>query len=236
MNDPLEDLENTAKLLPAAVAGVRLGDRANRLLERFSDAGRQDRRLKALAEFAVVLDGRSDPHINSQVQRVLATASEASEVMGDVRDETTLEDAADEYRNYIQSLATFEVSLKSLWTQVIQRQFRPLGSVGSLLQAFPGARGLGEKMAQAAAEAERHHQSAVVELLPKAKALLKQREALVQEQQVVAGNPKVAAFLQALADNRATLDLLEPEVLEWLGGQGALTSLKVTAAHEAKNL
>ena len=72
--------------------------------------------------------------------------------------------------------------------------------------------------------------AAVIDLLPKAKALFELRETLVAQQQIVAGNPKVAAFLHALADNRATLDFLEPEVLEWLKGQGALTSLKVTAA------
>lgn len=229
MSDPLEELEKTAELLPAAAAGVRLGDRASRHLQRFAKSGRHERRLKALAEFTVLLDGRSDLQVKAQVVRALTTASEASEAMEDANDEEGLEEAVEAYQTFIQTLASLEGVVRPLWTQVIYQQFGPLGSVGSLLQAFPGARDLGQKMAQAAAEAQRHSQTAVIDLLPKAKALLRLRETLVAQQQIVAGNPRVAAFLHALADNRATLDFLEPEVLEWLKGQGALTSLKVTA-------
>jgi hypothetical protein len=236
MSDPVDDLEKTAELLPAAAAGVRLGDRASRHLLRFADAERQKHRLKALAEFAVLVDGRVIPQVKDQVLRALASASEASKAMEDANDEETLEDAVEEYQTYIQSLASLEGLVRPLWTQVVNEQFGPLGSVGMLLHAFPSARDLGQRMVQAASEARRDNPGAIIDLLPKAKALLALRKTLVAEQEVVAGNPRVAAFLQALADNRATLDLLEPEVLDWLKGQGALTSLKVTTAHQTRNL
>jgi hypothetical protein len=85
-------------------------------------------------------------------------------------------------------------------------------------------------MIGAATAAQQTAQTPVVELPTIVADLLERRSALVEEQQTVAGDPKVAGFLQALADDRATLDLLLPEVLKWLGDQGALTSLKISAA------
>lgn len=231
MTDPLEELEKAAESLPSAVAGVRLGDRASRQLDRFSDAPRQERRLKAMTEFAVLFDGRSDAQVKAQIDRALAMATEAAEAMEDVDDEETLQDAVDAYLVFTQSLGSGENILRPLWTRVVDQQFTPLGSVGALLEeAFPNARDLGRKMREAATEAQRHAQSPIADLLPIAKALLEVRAALVTEQQTVAGDPTVAAFLQALAEDRATLDLLEEGVLDWLKAQGALTSLKVTAA------
>jgi hypothetical protein len=230
MTDPLEELENTSQVLPAAVAGVRLGDRATQRLQRFSDVGRQELRLKAFVELAILLDGHSDAQVKEQVGRALEAAFEVSKAMEDVCDEETLEDACEEYPTLIQSLGVLEGQLRTLWTWTIDQQFAPLGSVGALLSAFPGARDLGLKMVQAAADARQSSQAPLIDLSPKVMGLQKVREMLIAEQQTVAGNPNVAAFLQALADNRATLDLLETEVLEWLKNQGALKSLKVTAA------
>jgi hypothetical protein len=168
--------------------------------------------------------------VKTQLLRALEAGTEASEAMADATDEESLEEAVEAYQTYIQTLGSLEGVVRPLWTAAIYEQFGPLGSVGSLLQAFPDARSLGRKMAEAAAEAQRHSQTGIIDLPSKAKALLELRETLIAEQQVVAGNQKVAVFLQALADNRATLNLLTPEVLEWLAGQDALTSLKVTAA------
>ncbi|AZO73509.1 hypothetical protein [Mesorhizobium sp. M1D.F.Ca.ET.043.01.1.1] len=236
MTDPLEELENTSQVLPAAVAGVRLGDRATQRLQRFSDASRHELRLKAFVELAVLLNGRSDTQVKEQVGRALDAAFELSKAMEEVCDEQTLEYAFEEYPTFVQSLGVLEGQLRLLWTRMIDQQFAPLGSVGALLSAFPGARDLGLRMVQAAADARQHSQAPLIDLAPKVRGLQKMRETLVAEQQTVAGNPKVAAFLQALAANRATLDFLETEVLEWLKGQDALRSLKVTTAQEARNL
>jgi hypothetical protein len=236
MTDPLEELENTSQVLPAAVAGVRLGDRATQRLQRFSDASRHELRLRAFVELAILLNGRSDAQVKEQVGCVLEDAFEVSTAMEKVCDEQTLEYAFEEYPTLIQSLSVLESQLRLLWTRMIDQQFVPLESVGKLLSAFPGARDLGLKMVQAAAEARQCSQTPLIDLAPKVRSLQTAREMLVAEQQSVAGNPKVAAFLQALAANRATLDLVETEVLEWLKGQDALRSLKVTTAQETRNL
>jgi nucleotide-binding universal stress UspA family protein len=233
----LEELEKTAELLPAAVAGVRLGDRANRHLQRFTDAARHEQRLMAMAGLATLLDGCSAPQVKTQFVRALTAGSEAGEAMQEADHEETLEDAVEAFQNFIQTLAALEGLVRQLWVHALDRQFGSLSSVGALLQGFPSARDLGQRMAQVAAEAHGNSQTAVVDLLPKARALIEQRKSLIAEQQVVAGTPDVAAFLQALAENRATLDFLKPpKVLEWLERQNALTSLKVTAAQNARNL
>jgi hypothetical protein len=85
-------------------------------------------------------------------------------------------------------------------------------------------------MVEAAAAAQRHAQSPVVDLPAAVAELNVLRSDLLQEQQAAAGDPKVSAFLQALADDRATLDLLHEEVLVWLDDQGALSKLKVSPA------
>jgi hypothetical protein len=230
MSDPLEDLEEAAELLPAAAAGVRLGDKAKDRLQRFSDVARQERRLKAYVELGRILDGRADAQVKALVDRALAAAREASDAMEEADDEATLEEAVLEYLSFTQALSSLEATLRPLWTRVVDQQFTPLGSAGRLLEAFPGARDLGGRMIGAATAAQQTAQTPVVELPTIVADLLERRSALVEEQQTVAGDPKVAGFLQALADDRATLDLLLPEVLKWLGDQGALTSLKISAA------
>ncbi len=230
MSDPLDDLEKAADLLPAAAAGVKLGDQAKQKLDRFADVARQERRLKASIELAVLLDGRDDAQLKTQITRALEAAGEASDAMCDVDDERSLTDAVNEYQAYVQSLGTLEVAVRPLWARVIEQQFAPLGSVGALLRAFPNASDLGRRMVEAAAAAQRHAQSPVVDLPAAVAELNVLRSDLLQEQQAAAGDPKVSAFLQALADDRATLDLLHEEVLVWLDDQGALSKLKVSPA------
>jgi hypothetical protein len=166
MTDPLEELEATSRVLPAAVAGVRLGDRATQRLQRFSDAGRHELRLKAFVELAILLDGHSDAQVKEQVGRALDAAFEVSKAMEEVCDEQTLEDAFEEYPTFIQSLGVLEGQLRPLWTRTIDRQFAPLGSVGALLSAFPGARDLGLKMVQAAADARHAAHIPLIDLAP----------------------------------------------------------------------
>jgi hypothetical protein len=228
VNDPLEELEKTAELLPAAAAGVKLGDQAKQKMERFADVSRQERRLKASIELAILLEGRKDLQLKAQVEKALDAADEASGAMKEVDDDRSLADAVSEYQAFVQALSTLEVAVRPLWTRTVDQQFAPLGSVGALLEAFPNARDLGKRMVNAAASAQKHAQTSILELPAIVEALFSQRSDLLEEQQEVAGDPKVSAFLQALADDRATLDLLHEEVLEWLEDQGALSSLKVS--------
>jgi hypothetical protein len=230
LSDPLEDLNKTAELLPAAAAGVKLGDQAKQKLERFADVARLERRLKSAIAVATMLDGREDVQLKSQVKRVLEAAGEAAEAMQDVDDERSLGDAVNDYQAFVQSVGTLEVAVRPLWTRAIDQQFAPLKSVGALLKAFPNASDLGRRMVETAEAAQKHAQSPVVELPAIIEPLAKLRGDLIEEQQEVAGDPKVSAFLQALADDRATLDLLHEEVLEWLDGQSALGKLKVSPA------
>jgi hypothetical protein len=228
VSDPLEELEKTAKLLPAAVAGVKLGDRAKQMLERFRDVSRQEHRLKASIELANLLEGSKDSQLKTQVEKALEAVDEAAEAMKEVDDEQSLADAVSEYQAFILALSTLEVVVRPLWKRTIDQQFAPLNSVGALLESFPNACDLGKRMVGAAASAQKHALTSLLELPAIVKDLIAQRSDLLKEQQEVAGDPKVSTFLQALADDRATLDLLHGEVLEWLDEQGALSSLKVS--------
>ena len=228
VSDPLEELEKTAELLPAAAAGVKLGDRAKQKLERFADVSRRELRLKALLELGSLLEGHKDSQLKTHVEKALDAADEAADAMQEVDDEGSLEDAVSEYQAFVQALGMLEVVVRALWTRTIDQQFAPLRSVGALLEAFPNARELGKRMVNAAESAQKYAQTPVVDLPAIVEDLFLQRSELLEEQQVMAGDPKVSAFLQALADDRATLDLLHEEVLQWLEGQGALSSLKVS--------
>ncbi len=230
MSDPLEELEKTAELLPAAAAGVKLGDQAKQKLERFTEVARHESRLKAAIELAAMLGGQADTQIMSQIKRVLDTAYEAADAMKDVDDEPSLGDAVSTFQTFVQSLGTLEVAVRPLWTRVIEQQYAPLQSVGALLMAFPNASDLGRRMVHAAQAAQKHAQTSVIDLPTIVQPLAKLRSELIKEQQEVAGDPKVSAFLQALADDRATLDLMHEEVLKWLDDQGALNKLKVSPA------
>lgn len=230
MSDPLLDLERVAPTLEAAAKGVRLGDRAEQLLRTFADLERQTRRFAALVTLGAHLHAQADVHIRQSGDKCLAAAQEAAEAIAEVADEEDLTIAAECHQAFANALAAFDASVRASWAQRVDGDFAQLGSVGALLAGFPGAKDLGERMQQAARDAAVARQGATAEqLVAIAADLLARREALIAEQQTVAGDPAVAAFLQALAEKRATLDLLKPEVLKWLGDQKALDRLQVVA-------
>lgn len=232
MTDPLVDLENLAPGLSAAAAGVRLGEQAERLMSKFDDAARQQRRLSALIDLAVVLNAKADSQIKTFGDRALAAAQEAGEAMAETHDAASLDIAVESFRDYTQALGVLEANLRPVWRSHVDQQFSPLASVGGLLANFPGSRDLGQRMQALAGGAAASAQAVEPpeDLLGAVRSLLERRLALLVEQQAVADAPEVMAFLQALADQRATLDLLTPEVLAWLKAQDALTALQVVSA------
>lgn len=231
MSDLLPELERLAPSLESAAAGVRLGEKAGRTLQRFADAARQTQKLSALVALAVRLDAKAEAQNRAAVDKCLADASEAAESMIEAQDEDGLGIALETYGDFGRSLSTLEATLRLVWRSRVDDQFTPLGSVGGLLAAFPGAHDLGERMQAAVRDAQASTQGLGPEqLLSEVRTLLDRRDALLAEQQAVAGDPEVSAFLQALSEKRATLDLLTVEVLAWLCRQDALTSLQVVAA------
>lgn len=230
MSDPLADLEALVPGLETAAAGVRLGEKAGTHLQRFSEAERQSARLGALIDLALLLGAQSDVQVRSSSEKCLHDAAEAAEAMIEATDEEGLGIAVEAYSDFGRSLQTLEATLRPVWATRADA-FNELASVGSLLATFAASADLGARMVAAAQAAQAARQGLGPEhLLTTARELLTLRQALLAEQQSVAGDPTVSTFLQALAEKRATLDLLSVEVLAWLRNEGALERLQVVSA------
>lgn len=230
MTDPLAELEQLVPGLEAAAAGVRLGEKAGRDLQKFAEAERQTTRLDTLVDLALLLKAGDDAQARAATQKCLHDASEAGEAMVEATDEAGLEVAVEAYGDFGRALHTLEITLRPLWTARVDA-FNELASVGGLLTTFPAAADLGARMLGAAVAAQDARQGLAPEqLLAKARELLALRETLLAEQQTVAGDPAVSTFLQALAEQRATLDLLTDEVMAWLRKEKALDRLQVVSA------
>jgi hypothetical protein len=232
VSDALAELEGLLPDLPAAIARAQLGDIADRLATAFNDAQRQTQRLTALADAAALLTADKDPAARAALTRAFDAAKEAAEAMADASDAEGLRVASEEYTAFKQSLNGVDAALRPVWRTLVDKHFRPLASVGVMLTSFPAAKELGARMQQTGKEAVASAESIrpAEELAAIIKRLLDRRSSLLNEQKNLAGGSDVDTFLEALTSNRATLNLLTPDVLDWLVRQNALTTLKVTPA------
>lgn len=230
MTDPLVSLEALLPDLPAAVEQRRLGDGLARATAALKTSTRQIERIEALLELAQDLAYGSD---EVQAETVEAVRDEAREVGGHFEAAETplnLDKAVQQYeRDLSPAVHNLDRNVRQHWQLVTARQFQPLVAVGELLSRIDAGSDLGKRLAACGASASTPTSLTGRPLLEHVQALLRERERLQARRREEHGEGDIAAFVNALAENRASLGMVTEEVRAWLEENHALNKLKVRA-------
>ncbi len=230
--DALVDLEALLPGLPAAVDGRRLGEGLSRATASLRTADRQVDRIAAALELATLLEyGASGPQAE-----MLAEMREAADFAGEslegAETPADLERAVSAFeRELATAISNLDRNLAQHWRLVSSRRFEPMVAIGNLLGRIDEGSDLGRRLAACGASAK-----AVPEgiggraLLEKARLLLAERAALEERRKSELGEGEVADFVNALAEDRASLAMVTDEVRGWLKDNHALERLKVRPA------
>jgi hypothetical protein len=228
MSDQLQELETLLEHLPNAVERRRLGDRLNQSMESLRTSDYQIGRLKAVLELADLTEMTAGP----QGQAIADLREEAFDV-GDALEvastDDELRDAVHQYKeDLLRSLASCELVVRNQWKIIAAQRFRSLGALGVLLKRIGVEPELGAKLAAAGERANRAGDlTPATAMCTEVKSVLAEQEALQAERGDRLSEGPIGAFITALAEHRATLEMITPEVQAWLAENHALDRFSV---------
>lgn len=233
--DPLTEVEE--ELLPqlsSAMDAIRLDDTARRALESLKDAPRQARRFEAFVSVAQTLGPTCSDVVRSPLYAAARQAEEVGEALEAATDSGSVQDAAADFlKSLVPAVGRLENAVGDAWRKVLREQFEPFAGTGALLEMIPATQTLGAQLKKAVLEA-RHlaeHRGAAEEFSAAVTRLMaEQAELRTKVQAASGGQPEVDSFLEALAQNRATLRHMTPGVINWLATNDALDVFAVKAA------
>jgi hypothetical protein len=222
MSDRLADLEALLDHLPAAVDRRRLGDRLTRSLDRIRNVPHNADRLAAAMELAQATGYSEVAQQAELLDEVRDEAFSVGEKLEEACSDETLRDAVDDYEAFLKSLSNLDRGLRLHWSVVAGQRYRPLISLGMLLQRTLVAPELGERLAACGQRAAAGGEATLRDLLAKAKSVAAEHETLQSESGGLFSGGEIGAFIEAVADQRATLSHITPAVLAWLTEKNAL--------------
>lgn len=228
MTDRLSDLEALLEHLPAAVDRRRLGDRLTRSLDRIRNVPHNAERLSAAIELAEATGYGDVPQQADLLEEVREEALSTGEKLEEAASDDALRDAVDDYEAFLKSLANLDRGLRLHWNGAAAQRYRPLTSLGALLQRTRVAPELGERLAACGQRALSGGEAPLRELAARAKAVAAEHEKLQAEGAALFSDGDVGIFIQAVAEQRATLSHVTPAVLAWLTEKNALDRFGLT--------
>ena len=227
--DVLADLEAILPDVPAALATRRLGDTLTQSSAKLRNADHQIDRIEAVLELATEIHfGEAGPQ-REMVEEVRDAAFEAGEALEKAESADALAKAVYAYENDLnRALSNLDRNLVNHWRALASRQFEPMIAIGNLLSRIDADSDLGARLA-ACGNSARSIADGVGgrALLIEVRKLLAEQAQLQQRRREELGDGDVATFVNALAEDRATLATLTPTVTAWLGENHALDKLKV---------
>jgi hypothetical protein len=229
MLDALVELEALLADLPSAMEQQKLGQQLDVSAEKLRAGVAEAERLSALLVLAALLkldnkeqledleDARNEAR---WVGRTLATTEDASQ----------LKEATDRYeKDFLLSLRGVHRNVIQRWEDVARRDFRPLIQVGEMLEKLDPSSSLGREMTVCGRTATSFQRvSNANELLDHVRSFLATRGELQRRRRSEYGDGEIAEFVNALAEDRAKLDMITPDVRKWLDSHGASVWLKVS--------
>jgi hypothetical protein len=230
--DALLELEALLPGLPAAVDGRRLGEGLGRATASLRTADRQVDRIGAILDLSALLEyGLAGPQAE-MVGEVRDAAAFAGESLESAETAADLERAVSAFeRELATAINNLDRNLAQHWRLVTSRRFEPMVAIGNLLSRIDEGSDLGRKLAACGASAR-----AVPDgiggraLLDRARQLIEERATLESRRRQELGEGDVANFVNALAEDRASLAMITDEVWGWLEENHALERLKVRPA------
>lgn len=227
--DALVELEALLGKLPAAIESRRLGDGLTKAKNKLHDSDRLVDRIEALLELAneIGLD-ETNPH-SEMIEEVRFSALDVGKNLESAGTAADLDKAISRYERELTTEVTqLKRGVSQHWRSVIERQFTPMLSVGTLLDRINPVSDLGKQLNACATEARSTSDSLDGRaLLDHVRRLLQLRERLQARRRDELGDGDVADFVNALAEDRATLAMVTPSVRSWLNENDALDRLKV---------
>lgn len=229
MSDILEQLEALLPELPSAVERQRLGQQLDVSAEKLRNGLQEAERLKALLDLTTLLGLDGHDH-QDDVDEAREEAGAVGAALLATEDAAQLKQATDRYeRDFLPALKRLHRNLIQRWDVVSTRDFRPLIQVGEMLQRLDQGSNLGADLASCGRDATSYKPGASAsEFLNKVSDLLTRREQLQERRRTNYGDGAIAAFVNALAENGASLEMVTPEVRRWLDEHGASKWLRVS--------
>lgn len=224
--DALLNLETLLPDLPAAIGNRRLGDTLSQAMAKLHNADYQIDRIEALLTLSAELGFGEAKDV---LEEVLDAAYVTGEALEGAETAAQLDKALFSYeQTLIPSLNNLNRNLGQHWRTVVARQFEPMIAIGNLLSKIDAGSNLGAELAACGSRARATNDGLGGRaLLDHVQTLLAQREQLQQRRREELGDGDIARFINALAEDRATIDLLTPEVMVWLNTHNALDKLKI---------
>lgn len=224
MTDPLASLESMLAELPMAVDRRKLGDRLTQSLETLKTADADIGRLTAILDLAELIGYGTTP---SQAE-ILSELQEEAQAVGmaleTVSTETNLRDAVLEYeKEFRQALRSADVGIRAHWGSFATGKFQPVSTLGELLRRIGVEPELAARMQDCGKRGLAIGSGGTLpDLVERARSHLADLEAIQQERADTIGQGDVGDFINALADQRATLAMVTDEVRTWLEHNHAL--------------
>jgi len=228
MSDPLVELEQLLPQIAPAVERRHLGEILGQTVEKLRASDYVIKRFRAVLGISRTIDFKADPNQAAAESelitegRNLASDLERAQTADDLRDIQAI------YGEFARSLANVERQIRSHWSRIVQREFRPLISLGTLLERIGSASELGKKLRRCGEEAIVIRESVSADVLHTEIIRLRNlRASLDAERTTLSRDPEVDAFLNALAEGKATLQMVTERVLVWLRQNDALNQFTV---------
>lgn len=230
MPDALVELEELVIDLPSAMGRQRLGQQLEISADKLRTGVAEAERLSALLALADLLKFES----REQLEDIEEAREEAQRVGKDLiateDDASQLREATDRFeKGFLPTIKRFHRNVILRWEVVSGRDFRPLVQIGEMLEKLDPSSSLGREMATFGTMATNYRPGAsATDFLNQVNVLLSKRDELQRRRRAEYGDGAIAEFVNALAENRAKLDMVKPEVQLWLESHGASAWLKVS--------
>jgi hypothetical protein len=223
MTDLLASLETMLEELPEAVDRRKLGDRLTQSLETLKTADIDIGRLTAILDLAELSGYATTPQAEALFE-LQEEAHAVGEALETASTDVTLRDAVLDYeKGFKHALSRVELAIRAHWGLFATEKFRPSATLGELLHRIGVERDLAGRMQGCGQRGLAIGSGgSLPDLVARASSHLAELEAIQQERAGTIGEGDVGNFINALADQRATLAMVTGEVRAWLEHNHAL--------------
>lgn len=225
--DQLEELESLLPRIGPAIERSRLGHSLVDAAEKLKDFPRHLRRLIAVIDIARETEFGITGSQATPLREVLREADLLADELQTVADSDALRVVSASYSDFVKSLNNFERQLREHWTRTADREFTPLVTIGELLERLGVAVDLARRMITCGRDAQSFGSKDAPDLREAILAVRRRRSELNRERSALTGNIEVDTFLDALANQRATLIDVTDGVRAWLASNDALSRFGV---------
>lgn len=230
MTDVLLELEGSIERILPAKQARKLGSILEKVTEKSADVERQGQRCQALVTMAAALGGLTTPKVASDARTAIEAVETVASDLTAAADVEGLELVLESLPEMANALRDFDQSVRNVWAERARSEYVSLVPIGQLLQHITGAEALGQDLARlgsrAIALAEKPQQATA--MAPEIAQLEAERTLLLAGLKEVTANPEVETFVTAVTRGQATLELVTPGVLQWLGDRAALGAFRVS--------